>query len=128
MAALVAKLKIWNPADPERAVEIQLVVNAGTSHSWILGSQFEALGIRPTGKWQLRTLHGRLVEREVAPVMISVEGRTAGDTVVVAEAGDPEALGAHTLAALNLVVDPAQKKLVDGGPALALGASAAEAA
>jgi hypothetical protein len=61
---------------------------------------------------QFRTIDGRLLERELAPVFVRTDGHVGGDTIVLAEPGDLEVLGAHTLEALGLTVDPVQKKLV----------------
>jgi hypothetical protein len=59
-----------------------------------------------------RTIEGRTIERELAPVFVRVDGYTGGDTVVLAEPGDHEVLGAHTLESLGLTADPVNKALV----------------
>ena len=41
-----------------------------------------------------------------------MDGYTGGDTVVLAEPGDNEVLGAHTLESLGLTADPVKKALV----------------
>jgi len=61
---------------------------------------------------QFRTIEGRILKRELAPVFVGADGHTGGDTVVVAEGDDFEVLGAHTLECLGLVADPVQRKLV----------------
>jgi hypothetical protein len=43
---------------------------------------------------------------------VATDGFTGGDNVVVAEAGDMEVLGSHTLESLGVTVDPVGKKLV----------------
>ncbi len=74
--------------------------------------RYETLGIRPTGKMQFRTIDGRILEREVAPVFVRTNGHIGGDTIVMAETGDAEVWGAHTLESLGLAADPVQKKLI----------------
>jgi hypothetical protein len=54
----------------------------------------------------------RTIERDLAAVFLSAGGYTGGDNVVLAEAGDIEVLGAHSLELLGLAVDPVNKKLL----------------
>jgi aspartyl protease family protein len=107
-----SKLAVWNPATPSRVEELELLVDTGASYSWFLRQRLETLGIRPTGKMQFRTIDGRILERDVAPVFVRTNGQVGGDTIVMAESGDAEALGAHTLESLGLAADPVQKKLI----------------
>jgi predicted aspartyl protease len=107
-----SRLAVWNPASPSRVEKLELLVNTGASYSWFLRERLEALGIRPTGRMQFPTIDGRVLEREVAPVFVRSNGHVAGDTVAVAESGDAEVLGAHTLESLGLAADPVQKRLI----------------
>lgn len=112
MGLFMSKLAVWNPASPERAEELELLVDTGASYSWLSRKKLEGLGVRSTGTMQFRTIDGRIVERGVAPVFVRSDGHVGGDTIVLAESGDSEVLGAHTLEALGLAADPVQKKLV----------------
>ncbi|MGA8430946.1 MAG: hypothetical protein WB729_14075 [Candidatus Sulfotelmatobacter sp.] len=57
-------------------------------------------------------IEGQAVEREFASVQIAAEGRSAFENVVIAEQGEAETLGSHSLDAFGLAVDPIRKKLV----------------
>ena len=107
-----SKLAVWNPASPSSVEELELLVDTGASYSWFMRERLEALGIRPAGRMQFRTIDGRVLERDVAPVFVRSDGHIGGDTVVVAESGDAEVLGAHTLDCLGLAADPVQKQLI----------------
>jgi predicted aspartyl protease len=107
-----SKLAVWNPASPSRVEELELLVDTGASYSWFMRERLEALGIRPTGRMQFRTIDGRVLERDVAPVFVRSDGHIGGDTVMVAESGDAEVLGAHTLESLGLAADPVQRRLI----------------
>ncbi len=122
MGTFTTKLRVWNPARPERVAEAEVWVETGAAYSWISRSRLEPLGIRPVRRLQFQTIEGRTLEREVAPVFVGVDGYTGGDNVVLAEEGDHEVLGAFSLEALTLTVDPVRKKLVPMVVALALGA------
>ena len=52
------------------------------------------------------------MERDLAAVFLSADGYTGGDNVVMAESGDIEVLGAHSLESLGLAVDPVKKRLM----------------
>ena len=112
MGCFTTKLTVWNPRDPSRFAEMELWVDTGAAYSWIARSRLEPLDIHPTQHRQFRTIEGHLIERDMAPVFLRVNGYTSGDNVVMAEAGDMEVLGAFTLEGLGLSVDVVQKKLV----------------
>lgn len=125
MGTFTTKLRVWNPAEPGRAEEFELWVDTGSAYSWISRQRLEALGILPSDRRQFRTIEGRVIERQMAAVFVSADGRTGGDSVVLAEPGDMEVLGAVTLESLGLAADVVHKKLVPIAVGLALSASCA---
>jgi len=122
MATFTVKVKVWNPADPERFAEAEVWADTGAAYSWISKSRLEPLGVQKVRRLQFRTIEGHTVERDLAAVFLSTDGYTGGDNVVVAESGDLEVLGAHSLESLGLAVDPVHKKLVPLVVALGLSA------
>ncbi len=122
MGTFTAKLKVWNPSQPGRVEELDLWVDTGAAYSWISRERLESLGVRPARRAQFRTIEGRILEREMAPVFVAANGQTGGDTVVMAEPGEMEVLGAFTLESLGLIADVVQKRLVPAGIGLALSA------
>jgi aspartyl protease family protein len=112
MGTFTTKLRVWNPASPSRVEELEVIVDTGAAYSWVLRSRLEGLGVRAVRRMQFRTIEGHTIERELAPVFVATDGFTGGDNVVVAEAGDMEVLGSHTLESLGVTVDPVGKKLV----------------
>ena len=121
MGIFTAKLRVWNPASSLPAQELELTVDTGASYSWISRSRLEPLGIRSVRRMQFRTIEGHTIERDLAPVFVATDGFTGGDNVVMAEQGDMEVMGAHTLESLGITVDPVAKKLV---PAVGLALTA----
>ncbi len=88
------------------------MVDTGAAYSWISRSRLGALGIAPLRRMQFRTIESRLIERDLAGVMVAVDGYTGSDTVVMAEPGDMEVIGAHSIEGLGLAADPVQHKLI----------------
>ena len=112
MRLFKTKLTVWNPVTPARTEEFELWVDTGAAYSWLSRARLEGLGIRSTARMQFQTIEGKLIETDVAPLFLRFDGRTGGDTVVLAEQGDLEVLGAHSMESLGLAADPVQKKLV----------------
>ena len=112
MGIFTAKMRVWNPANSSPAEEIEVLVDTGASYSWVLRTRLEHLGVHAVRKMQFRTIQGQTIERDLAPVFVATDGFTGGDNVVMAEPGDMEVMGAHTLESLGITVDPVGKKLV----------------
>ena len=112
MATFKVKVKVWNPAQPERSADLDAWADTGAAYSWISMARLDPLGVQRVRRLQFQTIEGHTVERDLAAVFLSADGFTGGDNVVVAESGDLEVLGAHSLESLGLAVDPVHKKLV----------------
>jgi predicted aspartyl protease len=125
VATFTVKLKVWNPANPGNFAELEAWADTGAAYSWISKARLEPLGVQRVRRLQFKTIEGHTVERDLAAVFLSANGYTGGDNVVIAEPGDLEVLGAHSLESLGLAVDPVHKKLVP--LVVALGLSAREA-
>ena len=111
MGHTIARVRVSNPRDPSRRVELELVVDTGSIYTWIRRSTLEGLGVQPTGRRRLRTISGRLVERPVGEAVIECLGERATCMVVFAEEGDAEVMGITALENLGLEVDPISRQL-----------------
>jgi predicted aspartyl protease len=60
--------------------------------------------------------NGQEVTRSVGFAIIRLDKYFTIDEVVFAEPGDLQLLGAHTLEGLNLIVEPARRRLIAAGP------------
>lgn len=125
MGTFSVKLRVWNPAQPGGVEELDAFVDTGAAFSWISRARLVRLGVEPSRKMSFRTIEGRLLERDIATVYVSTDKYSVPDVVVMAEEGEMEVMGAHTIEGLGMAADPVQKKLV---PAvmLALGSSEGE--
>ena len=109
---------VANHVDRSKSVRIQkLLVDTGSEYTWIPGAKLEKIGVE-TEKKDLRFViaNGKVVARSVGFAILRVGRNFTIDEVVFAEPGDLLLLGARTLEGLNLIVDPAKKKLVASGP------------
>ena len=112
MGTFTTKLKVWNPAQPEKAEELEVLVDTGAAFSWVSRTRLERLGVTPSRRMPFRTIDGRLLERDLAIVHVGTNGYVAPDLVVMAEPGEMEVIGAHSIEGLGLAADPVQKRLV----------------
>ena len=112
MGSFTAKLRVWNPASPEKAEEVVALVDTGAAFSWIHRERLERMGLVTLRRIGFRAIDGSIIERETAAVWVGSNGFTAPDIVVMAEPSDMEVIGVHTIEGLGLAADPVQKKLI----------------
>ena len=112
MGTFSAKLRVWNPERPDTVEELDLFVDTGAAYSWISRARLESMGVVATRRMPFRTIEGRVLERDLGIVYIGTDGRSVPDIVVMAEPGEMEVVGAHSIEGLGLAADPVQKKLV----------------
>ena len=112
MGTFSVRLRVWNPAQSGGVEELDAFVDTGASFSWISRARLQRLGISESRQMGFRTIEGRLLERDMATVYVSTDKYSVPDVVEMAEEGEMEVLGAHTIEGLGLAVDPVQKKLV----------------
>jgi predicted aspartyl protease len=118
MGTFTTKFTTWNPSSPENVQELDALVDTGAPLSWISRQRLEGLGLRPSRRMSFRSIDGRVMERDMTAVYIASAGYSAPDMAVMAESGEMEVLGAHSI---GLAADPVQKKLT---PAIMLALTA----
>ena len=116
----VAKVRLYNPHDLSRCLDLELLVDTGSTYTWIKRGRLERLGIRPMGRRRFRTIEGRVVEREIGEAIVECLGERATCIIVFAEEDDVEVLGVTALENLALEVDPVTKQLKKAEAVLAL--------
>ena len=104
---------------PERQEPVRLLVDSGSTYTWVGATLLRALSVVPTERRRVVTIEGQVAERDAAEVLITLEGRTLHTLCLFGDAGDLDVLGAYTLEGFGLGVDPVQRKLI---PALQYGA------
>ena len=105
-------MRVWNPSNPEKIEEVDAVVDTGAAFSWISRSRLERLAIHASRRMPFQAIDGRLLERDVAIAYVASNGHSVPDLVVMAEEGEAEVMGAHSIEGLGLAADPVQKRLV----------------
>ena len=111
MGHTIAKVRIYNPHDLSKCLDLELLVDTGSTYTWIKRSKLERLGIKPMTKWRFRTIDGRVIVRDIGEVVIECLGEKATTIVVFAEESDNEVLGVYSLEGLRLEINPVTKRL-----------------
>ena len=111
MGHTIARVKLHNPHDKSKPLELELPVDTNSMYTWVRRERLEKLGIRPTARWKFKTIEGRIIERDIGEAVIECMGESATRIVVFAEEGDAEVLGVDALEGLRLEVDPVTKQL-----------------
>ena len=99
---------------------MELLVDTGSTYTWIARALLEDLAVKPSTLRNFRTIDGRTLKREVGEVLMEYAKEQATRMVVFAEAGDAHVLGVDALEGLGLEVDPTTKELRKSEALLAL--------
>ena len=118
MGTFYARCKLENPSDRSKSVVIpKLLVDTGSELTWVSERMLERIGIgREKKDLRFVLANGQEVTRSVGFAIIRLDKYFTIDEVVFAEPGDLQLLGAHTLEGLNLIVEPARRRLIAAGP------------
>ncbi|MCY4338457.1 MAG: hypothetical protein OXD47_06610 [Gammaproteobacteria bacterium] len=120
MGTFYTECLLENYQNRTRSIRVpQLLVDTGSECSWIQEQRLEQAGIIPEKRRRFVIANGEMVTRPVGYAIVYVSNSSTVDEIVFAQKDDMELLGARTMEGLNLLVDPANKKLIDGGPMLA---------
>ena len=117
---MVAKVRLYNPHDPGKSIDLELLVDTGSTYTWVRRERLENIGVRPMDERRFRTVDNRVVGRKVGEAVVECLGKRAATIVVFAEEEDNEVLGLHALEGLGLEVDPVTRRLREVEAILAL--------
>lgn len=121
MGLTVLELDVANPAVPKKAERIEFLVDSGAIYSVVPADVLVKLGIRPIGKQTFRLADGTKIARQKGVALFRYRGRAGGADVIFGLPGDSNLLGALTLEALGLSLDPLRRELRPLPMILALG-------
>src|SRR6266550_9044107 len=111
MGLTVLEVEVGNPANPDVTEEIEFLVDSGAIYSVLLTPILERLGIRPITEQQFRLADGSKIIRKKDSAVFKYGDRIGVADVIFSEEGDSTLLGAFTLEALGLSLDPLRREL-----------------
>jgi len=104
MGFLKVRDGLYNPAQPDKVVEIEALMNTGAVYSVVRRDFLEQLGVRPLERRRFKAFGGH-IERDVGEVGLVLLGRRRVVPVVFGEEGDVAVIGATALEIFGLEVD-----------------------
>ena len=111
MGLTVLEIEVGNPANPEVTEKVDLLIDSGAIYSVVPTPILEKLGIKPLAEEEFRLPNGTKVVRKKGIALFRYGERVGGADVIFGEEGDHKLLGAFTLEALGLVLDPLRREL-----------------
>jgi predicted aspartyl protease len=112
MGVFDVTLQVANPATPNSASSLQLLVDTGATLSSMPRPFLQSIGVLPGMTRAFLLADGRRVYRETGSVLATIDGVTMPIPVMFADEHNPPVLGATALEILGFAVDPIAKKLL----------------
>ena len=111
MGLTVLDIEVGNPAKPEVTEMIEFLVDSGAIYSVVPTPILEKLLIKPLTEQEFRLADGSKIVRKKGIALFKYGERIGGADVIFGEEGDSVLLGAFTLEALGLSLDPLRREL-----------------
>jgi predicted aspartyl protease len=111
MGITVIDIEVANVADPNRTELVEFRVDSGATYSVVPTVVLERLGIRPLTEQSFRLPNGDKITRKKGGDVFKYRERIGTADVVFGQEGDSNLLGAFTLEALGLALDPLRREL-----------------
>ena len=111
MGLTVLSIDVANPARPDIAVTVEFLVDSGAIYSVVPAKILKKLKIKPLDEQEFRLANGDRIVRKKGVAVFRYGERVGGADVIFGEKGDTALLGAFTLEALGLALDPLRREL-----------------
>ena len=111
MGLIMLDIEVGNPSDPDVTETIEFLIDSGAIYSVVPTPFLERLGVRPLAEQEFRLADGSKITRKKGGALFKHEDRIGVADVIFGEEGDSQLLGAFTLEALGLALDPLRREL-----------------
>ena len=111
MGLTTLEIEVGNPANWQALEKVEFLIDSGTVYSVVPTPILERLGIQPLTAQEFRLADGSKITRQKGIALFKYGDRIGGADVIFGEEGDSVLLGAFTLEALGLTLDPLRRDL-----------------
>lgn len=111
MGLTTVEIEVGNPANPEVTEAVEFLVDSGAIYSIVPAHILDRLGIRPLTQQEFRLANGARITRRKGGALFKYRELIGVADVIFGEEGDSNLLGAFTLEALGLALDPLRREL-----------------
>ena len=105
------EIDVGNPANPSVTERVEFLIDSGAIYSVVPTPVLNRLAIQPLTEHQFRLANGPTIARKKGIALFKYGERVGGADVIFGEEGDSVLLGAFTLEALGLSLDPLRRQL-----------------
>jgi len=107
----VLEVEVGNPANPAVTERVEFLIDSGAIYSVVPTPILDRLGIKPISEQEFRLADGTKIVRKKGIALFKYGNKIGGADVIFGEEGDSILLGAFTLEALGLALDPLKREL-----------------
>lgn len=111
MGLTFLKIEVGNPANPDVTEEIEFLIDSGAIYSVVPSPILERFGLKPLTEQEFRLADGSTIKRKKGGALFKYGDRIGVADVIFGEEGDSTLLGAFSLEALGLSLDPLRREL-----------------
>jgi aspartyl protease family protein len=111
MGMTFVAIEVASVADPQLAERVEFLVDSGATYSVVPSSVLLRLNIQPLTEQVFRLANGEKIARKKGGAVFKYGERVGVADVIFGEEGDANLLGAFTLEALGLALDPLRREL-----------------
>ena len=111
MGLTFIEAELAEPSRPKRWERIRFLVDSGDIYSLAPARVLRGLGIRPLRREEFELADGSTMRRMVGLALFKIGNKLGGSEVIFGGPRDEPLLGAVTLEALGLELDPVRRRL-----------------
>ena len=105
------KLIVKKSFEDEKSAAVNFMVDSGAVYSLVPGKILDEIGIKPYRTIEFSLADGSIIKRRVGDAYFQLDKEGGSAPVIYGEEGDDALLGATTLEALGLVLNPFTREL-----------------
>ena len=111
MSLTYLELEVGNVGRPDETEKVEFLIDSGAIYSVVPTPVLERLGIEPLDEQEFRLANGEKIVRRKGGALFRYGKRVGVADVIFGEEDDAVLLGAFTLEALGLSLDPLKREL-----------------
>ena len=111
MGITILNVDVANVSDPDNGRSIEFIIDSGAVYSVVPSEILDELGIKPISVQDFRLADGSKIQRKKGGALFRYKEQVGVADVIFGEPEDSTLLGAFTLEALGLLLDPLRREL-----------------
>ncbi len=110
MSITFLKVKVVNPEQPKKSEECEFLVDSGAVYSVVPRSILKKLGIKPISSEEFILANGEVIKKPIGNAYFGYKDKIRAAPVIFGDKG-VFLLGATTIEALGMILDPIRREL-----------------